>query len=349
MLNIRRYQWWKNKITPTVKRIVLSAAVFTIVSTSLAFHAPLYNSELSVAFEVLHKDGKSFCPYPKEESKEIKEFKRKKYIFLAGVVGHTNAGRSGSFKITDYTYTGLSLFIDDGVINNKKSFRIKFLTSGTFTSSKKVVIDCFLVGGGGGGRSLANACQSGGGGGYTGTYTNITLNANQAYSIVIGGGGAVNAGGGTTTGFGYSKSGGYSGNSGTYTWDGVRGGYGGSGGGSSGDYSGSVAKPGGAGGSNGSNGYTYTGVLDSSTGQGTTTREFGDASGDLYSGGGGGGAYNNTQPGGNGGSGGGGRGGGSTGATTATANSGGGGGGGIRNGGGTAGGSGILIIRNTRS
>lgn len=138
MLNMRRYQWWKKRITPSFRRIVLSASIVLSISASLAFHAPLYNSEVSVEYNVVYKDGKSFAEYPtKEDAPEIQKFK-KKYIFLAGVVGYTNAGRALSFKQTDYTYTGSSTWIDDGTINGKICWRLKFLTSGTFTPKKKL-------------------------------------------------------------------------------------------------------------------------------------------------------------------------------------------------------------------
>lgn len=122
---------------------------------------------------------------------------------------------------------------------------------------------------------------------------------------------------------------------------------------------------------------TGWGIMDGGVGQGTTTREFGEETGALYSGGGGGGMNNfssvtqaNHKP--NGGAGGGGNGcqaqswttdedgnvSVSTKAPTAgTANTGGGGGGGGQNnyvispayrGQGAAGGSGIVVIRNAR-
>ena len=346
MLNIKRYQWWKNKITPHVRRIILSASVFILVSTSLAFHAPLYNSDVSVEFDVVNKDGKSYYQYPKDDTSEVKKFK-KKYTFLAGVVGFTNAGRVSSFRSTDYTYTGNSTYIDDGRINNKACWRIKFTTSGTFIPSKRVVLDIFLVGGGGGGRNGVKGSNQGGGGGggYTGTWTNITLDANQNYSITIGAGGAANGGtGGTTSIAGYgittmSKGGGTP-NAAHFNY----GGDGGSGGG------GANANQGGSDGSNGA-------TANFGIGQGTTTREFGEAGATLYAGGGGGGGFNNG--GGAGGAGGGGNGGGSTYSSSAydgtagTNNLGGGGGGGGANSSnaasGASGGSGICVIRNTRS
>jgi hypothetical protein len=261
-------------------------------------------------------------------------------IAFAGYLGKTNSVISRSFTQEDFTYTGSYVWVDDGNGN----FRFKALTSGTFTPLKKIVIDVFIVGGGGGGRNAgANQYAGGGGaGGLTGTWTAVTINANQAYPIVIGAGGAANGGtGGTTSGFGYSKAGGAPGAN--Y----YRGGIGGSGGGGALD-------GGGAGGSNGSNGAnaTYGGA-----GQNSTTREFGEIAGTIYAGGGGsgGGKYSYYASGGLGGAGGGGNGGACAGGSGAagTANTGGGGGGGGADddssvGSGAAGGSGILIIRNKR-
>lgn len=77
-----------------------------------------------------------------------------------------------SFTVGDYTYTGNSVYVDDG--NGK--WRIKFLSSGTFTPTKNVKVDIFAVGGGGSGAgdgssvsgtrgSNGSANRGGGGGG----------------------------------------------------------------------------------------------------------------------------------------------------------------------------------------
>lgn len=231
-----------------------------------------------------------------------------------------------------FTYTGTYEYIDDGGGN----WRIKFLSSGTFTPLKAMNIDAFLVGGGGGGNIYA-----GGGGGYTKTVQSIELTPKSEYSIVVGSGGAgintsdkANAGG-ITSAFNETANGG----SGALDYDG---GAGGSGGGAAG-YRGNGASGGEDGGSGGS-----TTLGAGGAGQGTTTREFGESSGILYSGGGGGRASGEGYYGGIGGNGGGGDGGawGSTGSNGET-NTGGGGGSGSNNGpkyGGT-GGSGIVIIR----
>ena len=80
----------------------------------------------------------------------------------------------GGFFSTDFTYTGTYTWVDDGSGN----WRLKFLTSGTFTPNKNVIVDAFLVGGGGGGWRPAGANGGGGGGGgYTLTHASITLSA----------------------------------------------------------------------------------------------------------------------------------------------------------------------------
>ena len=242
----------------------------------------------------------------------------------------------GIFTSADFTYTGTYTWVDDGSGN----FRLKFLTSGTFTPKKRLVFDLFIVGGGAGGASSGdNVGRGGGGGGYTGTWSSISIVAGTAYPIVIGDGGAVNSSGGTSSAFGYSKNGGV----GDLSKSGQNGGSG------SGMAGNSYSKNGTAGGSNGSNGATnnqYTVGI----GQGSTTREFGEASGALYGGAGGGGAYDtNEAVGGAGGDGGGGAGGNrNQNGVAGTANTGGGGGGGGSYHAGGAGGSGIVIIRNHR-
>ena len=174
-----------------------------------------------------------------------------------------------------FTYTGTYEYIDDGGGN----WRIKFLSSGTFTPLKDMTVDAFLVGGGGSGAiGLSSGISSGGGGGYTETFKKIELTANTEYYIEIGAGGYLNVtsgmnaagvAGGTTKAFGKSVPGGNGGgNSGNLKY----GGDGGSGGGA----------PTGAGGVNGSDGTGAT----AGAGQGKTTREFGEESGELYSSGG---------------------------------------------------------------
>ena len=221
-----------------------------------------------------------------------------------------------------FTYTGTC-----EILNDSSSWRIKFKTNGTLTFSGPIMIDAFLVGGGGGGggcqKTHSNSdiyAGGGGGGGYTKTAKRNILEGNTNYPIVIGGGGtyggwsASSTSGGTTTFNNYVAYGGAGGSGG-----GGMGGNGGSGGGH-GD--------GGSGGSNGGNGGSSW-LGNGGTGQGTTTREFGEASGTLYSTGGIGSGY-----------------------ASAGANTGNGGGGGqarpIDHCDGGTGGSGIVVIRNAR-
>ena len=218
-----------------------------------------------------------------------------------------------------FTYTGTTLpVINDGSGN----WRIKFITDGTFTPLVDMIIDVFLVGGGGGSNGTH---PGGGGGGYTTTQKTITLSANTPYTIVVGLGGSPGINGGASSAFGYTANGGNK--STTYN-----GGAGGSGGGCGAHSDGCG---GGSGGSNGSNGGSNCG--SGGTGQGTSigTREFGEASGTLYSGGGGGNGTCCFD-------GAGGAGGGGAAWANGTTNTGG-GGGAFR-----SGGSGIVVIRNHR-
>lgn len=231
-----------------------------------------------------------------------------------------NYSCAGTTKGTPvFTYTGTC-----EILNDAGSWRIKFKTNGTLTFSGPIMIDAFLVGGGGGGGGCQKTHNTsdiyaggGGGGGYTKTAKRNILESNTNYPIVIGAGGTYggwstsSTSGGSTTFNNYVAYGGAGGSGG-----GGMGGNGGSGGGH-GD--------GGSGGSNGANGGSSW-LGNGGTGQGTTTREFEEASGALYSTGGHGYGY-----------------------ASAGANTGNGGGGGP-NGhcdGGT-GGSGIVVIRNAR-
>ena len=173
----------------------------------------------------------------------------------------------------DFTWSGSDgtcLVIDDGGGN----WRIKFLSSGVLTWLKDMLIDAFLVGAGGGG-SIAGA-----GGGYTKTSRLITLLPNTEYPITIGAGGTAgsltaNGGtGGNTSAFDITANGG---NGGKHLLAGGNGGDGGSGGGNNG----------GTGGTDGSDGKSSSsGSGSPGKGQGTTTREFEENTGTLYSSGG---------------------------------------------------------------
>lgn len=204
-----------------------------------------------------------------------------------------------SFTVDDYTYTGNSVYVDDG--NGK--WRIKFLSSGTFTPTKNVKVDIFAVGGGGGGSGGDSVFQSslgsaGGGGGYTTTVKTQTLTAGTAYPIVVGSGGAGGAkatkgGSGGSSSFGSlcSANGGTGGGTATSsssTYYKAWGGDGGSGGAGSTNPNVASSTEKITGGSDGSNGLNDT---QKGEGQGTTTREFGEPSGELYAGGGGHGGY----------------------------------------------------------
>lgn len=254
-----------------------------------------------------------------------------------------------------FTYTGDYVVRKDGVVELRNSGTLVFL--------EPAVIDIFMVGGGGkGGRCVTTlspayytAC-GGGGGGYTRTIKRLTVQGSYEISI---GAGSITAnvdGGSTAWGSAYTVVGGKSSSelpSAPVTAS--KGSQGGSGGGggviSNSDY--------GTGGSDGNDGEQgYQGYIAGGTGQGSTTREFGEATGKLYAGGGGGGRYMSSQTpivsmGGPGGGGAGGWAGSTSGQlqapTAGGANTGGGGGGAAANyeGGmqGGSGGSGIVCFR----
>lgn len=194
-------------------------------------------------------------------------------IFVGGsAISAPIIGKDFNWSGGDGTYQVL----DDGGGN----WRIKFLSSGTFTPLKNMVIDAFLVGaGGGGGEKYCGA----GGAGYTTTVRSVVLTANTAYSIVVGAAGAnvTNASnGGTSSAFSASAAGGKRSISGNNSTSISKGGDGGSGGGGCG----SNAYTREAGGTDGNDG---TPSSRGGKGQGTTTREFGEADGTLYASGGG--------------------------------------------------------------
>ena len=207
-------------------------------------------------------------------------------VFVGGsAISAPIIGKDFNWSGGDGTYQVL----DDGGGN----WRIKFLSSGTFTPLKNMVIDAFLVGAGGGKGSVR--C---GGGGYTTTVRSITLAANTAYQITIGaagnngyeGAGSTSSftdgtDGGTTSAFSTVAAGGKGSTTGRGTGGTGRSGDGGSGGGgyiSGGSNGGRGSAAGGTDGGDGTTANTAGGK-----GQGTTTREFGEANGDLYASGGG--------------------------------------------------------------
>lgn len=251
--------------------------------------------------------------------------------------------------IPEFTYTGDYEIVSDDdqpITVSQGNWKIRFLTSGTLTftnlNGAENGIDVFLVGGGGGGSRAA------GGGGYTKTLKAVKVSVGTAYLIEIGAGGIAGVGnskaggsGGTSNAFGASANGGEAKTNGATSFVGANGGSGGG--------AGSTNGAGGQGGSDGSDGFHRNGTnQDSGTGQGTTTREFGESGGKLYAGGGGGGTITSSN-GGAGGDGGGGDGGNTSGgATSGATNTGSGGGGAANSKAGGAGGSGIVIIRNAR-
>lgn len=270
-----------------------------------------------------------------------------------------NAGYRGKVgaAVPKFTYTGQYNTREDGVV--------ELLTSGTITFLSPAVIDIFCVGGGGAGSFLSGTKTGlgapGGGGGYTKTALKQTVTG--SYNIIIGDGGVFSTEtganlNGQATSFGsvLTAAGGKC--RGRYLKDNFSGGDGGSGGGG-GVSSNSDYGMGGYDGNNGETGYPKNSSHAGGIGQGSTTREFGEQTGKLYSGGGGGGRYIKgstvvVSPGGDGGGGSGAWSGTGTSqaATAGVANSGSGGGGGSRGGiiaeetqYGAHGGSGIVCFR----
>lgn len=254
----------------------------------------------------------------------------------------------------EFSYTGQYAFDGDP----EGDWELQLLTSGELTvDSIAGPVDVFLVGGGGGGggaydngNSAYIYCGGGGGGGYTKTVSAMELTT-DTYTATVGAGGTGGVrystgyetsntsatSGGTSSFNGSSITGGSKGGNGKTSTTRGSGGTGGSGGGG-----GNKTSAGGAGGTDGGNGGRGSSTsITGGKGQGTTTREFGNTSGTLYSSGGDGGGSNVTIAG--------------------SANTGNGGGGGycknptnagsykddVTNG--FNGGSGIIIIRNARS
>lgn len=179
-------------------------------------------------------------------------------------------------------------------------WKVKFLSVGTGYLIMKTgaIVDAFLVGGGGTGSSLYNVetdvqvgpggtiieYGGGGGGGYTLTQKSLTLTPGNVYTVVVGA---------SDTASSFSTGDASEWDEQTYTaapgegWSHAMGGNGGSGGAPRGTYwtvngqyySGSIQE---FGGTNGSDSPKSGG----GKGQGTTTREFGETSGTLYSDGG---------------------------------------------------------------
>lgn len=212
-------------------------------------------------------------------------------------------GGGGTAKRLEFTYTGDYTEREDGVVELR--------SSGTLTFLKDTIIDRFMVGGGAGGTTPSENSYSstpyglgGGGSGYTKTDLAVSILKQVPIEIVIGAGGSGaresaaivgRAGGDTIWGRTVSVKGGDLYNGGNVSI----GRNGGSGSAAGGRYSNTTSEWG-NGGSDGGNGANSKYLNESTgvnvtraggTGQGTTTREFGEATGKLYAGGGGGGMY----------------------------------------------------------
>lgn len=181
-----------------------------------------------------------------------------------------------------YDYTGNHTLLKDNA--ELGWWRVKFLSSGVLTwLGENTKIDVFLVGGGAGGqKDDIGGC--GGGGGYTSTTKEFEIKNGATIQVNIGAGGASKSNGGSSSFSSLSVNGG-------------KGKSGGSGGGGAGKTaSQNVSARGGNGGTDGAAGSAGKGDSNVSGGgnsgggggQGRTTREFGDAGAELYSGGGGG-------------------------------------------------------------
>lgn len=212
-------------------------------------------------------------------------------------------------KIPAFTYTGEYKIVNDSGTEisetTTNNWNIWLLTSGTLTFTDlrgTTSIDIFMVGGGGGSNSktvstdYGTVHSGGGGGGYTKTQKSVSVSANSAISVSIGAGGGAGSSGGTTivtvNGSTYSASGGSAGGAPWFNGNNTvcgSGGSGGSGGGSasSGGFAGGSGGSDGGNGSSGKSNVFPTGSVGS--GQGTTTRAFGESSGELFAYGGSGG------------------------------------------------------------
>lgn len=172
---------------------------------------------------------------------------------------------------------------------------IYLLSSGTLSFKKdKSSYDVFAVAGGAGGNGGTDIFGgAGGASGRTLTLKNLSAAADQAYEIVVGLGGSGGAAhgfaspGGATIAFGATVAGGTVDTSGFTSQPG--GSIGGSGGGT-GAYK-NLSWTAGKGGADGANGSSGSGSWAAGSGQGTTTRAFGDTDGVLYASGGGGGGF----------------------------------------------------------
>lgn len=188
-------------------------------------------------------------------------------------------------EYVDYRHGELTITVAAGQIYNGTlplATQYKILTTQNIKFSANVAeVDVFCVGGGGGGQSgTSSNSGGGGGGGYTTTALKVDFAVDTEYAAIVGAGGKTNTSGGDTSLLGVTANGGRCNAAAT-----GKGGNGGSGGGG-GNYKG---------GTDGANGSGQTSNYTGGTGQGTTTRPFGDPTAEpAYSKGGDGGVAYDT-------------------------------------------------------
>ena len=245
-----------------------------VYPNSCNYLATLYNADTD---EVLSSDSQATC----DRNTSIWK------ITISGFIKNVKIKfkyQSGSPAIT-FTGGNENIRIENG--DSVYNWKIYILSSGTLTFTDETPdIDVFLVGGGAAGN-YAWERGAGGGSGYTKTISGLSIKVGTNYDIVVGAGGigsqkAGGMAGGATSAFGYTASGGSA-----LPSNGNYGGNGGSGGGSgyhNGDRD-NIWISSGVGGKDGANGAGGK----PGTGQGTTTREFGESDGILYATGGDGG------------------------------------------------------------
>ena len=280
-----------------------------VYPNSCNYLATLYNADTDVQ---LSSDSQAEC------DRNTSNWK----ITISGFIKNVKIKfkyQSGSPAIT-FTGGDENIRIENG--DSVYDWKIYILGNGTLTFTDETPdIDVFLVGGGAAGN-YAWEKGAGGGSGYTKTVSGLSIKVGTNYDIIVGAGGigsqkAGGMAGGATSAFGYTASGGSD-----LSSNGNYGGNGGSGGGS-GSHNGdrdNIWISSGVGGKDGANGAGGK----PGTGQGTTTREFGESDGILYATGGDGGLES---------------------PTTKTANTGDGGDGGRANYSSGNGASGVVVIR----
>ena len=96
------------------------------------------------------------------------------------MIFNVGAGVNPLSRMPEYTYTGTHNAIDDGKSGSTQNWQVDFLSTGTFTPKKDMIVDIFCVGAGGGGGAGSSANGSGkggGGGGYVSTVKKVALTA----------------------------------------------------------------------------------------------------------------------------------------------------------------------------